>query len=409
MMLYKKWFILMVFGVGLLGCGGDDGQVILRVAWMGTEHETYKKWKVAFEAEHPGVIVEMQFIPYDQGPTVYNTMIQGDNLPDLGYVFMGMIPEFAERGALESLDAYMTNEARQAWLEVPLRAAEYKDKLYGIPLSAANRTLYVRKDWVMAAGLEMPNTWEAVRDLVVGLNDPPNRYGFCIGAGRQKHLMQEQIAMMWGFGAHFFDATGKLTINSAEAVDYVSFLTDMHLKDRAMPPGILTLNANECYDEMSAGKVGMVFSGPWQYKQCQDSGIECVPLHIPQGKDRKMLLIVDVLAMFSTSKHKDLAYAFMEMTRRQENRTLIDVEVGGVPVTRDLGDHPYYQSPPIQVYLDQKNLLRLTPKHPEWTQIQDGWGEAIQMVLSGKSTPKQALDAVYERLLKDLIDSRLPR
>jgi len=404
---YKKWFMFVVFA--LLGCGGDDGQVVLRIAWMGAEHETYTKWKGAFEAEHPGVTVEMQFIPYDQGPTVYNTMIQGDNLPDLGYVFMGMIPEFAERGVLEPIDPYMTFEAREAWLEVPLRAAKYKNKQYGIPLAAANRTLYVRKDWMTAAGLETPNTWEAVRNLAAGLSDPPNRYGFCIGAGRQKHLMQEQIAMMWGFGAHFFDRTGKLSINSSEAVAYVSFLTDMHLVDRSMPPGILTLNANECYEEMSAGKVGMVFSGPWQYKQCQDAGIECVPIPIPQGKDRKMLLIVDVLTMFSTSKHKDLAYAFMAMTQRPENRTMIDLEVGGVPVTREVGEDPYYKSPPIQVYLDQKDLLELTPKHPEWTQIQDGWGEAIQTVLAGKSSPKQALYAVYERLLKDLVDSRLPR
>jgi multiple sugar transport system substrate-binding protein len=221
--------------------------------------------------------------------------------------------------------------------------------------------------------------------------------------------MQEQAPMMWGFGADFFDGEGKLAINSPEAVDYVSFLTDMHLKDRAMPPGILTLNANECYDEMVAGKVGMVFSGPWQYGRCQEAGIECIPLHIPRGKNRKMLLIVDIFAMFSTSRHKDLAYAFMEMIQRQENRTRIDLEVGGVPVTRKLGDHPYYQSPPIQVYLDQKDLLRLTPKHPEWTQIQDGWGEAIQMVLSGGANPKQALDTVYERLMRVLEDSRLPR
>ena len=26
-----------------------------------------------------------------------------------------------------------------------------------------------------------------------------------------------------------------------------------------MPPGILNLNANECYAEMAAGKVGMLF------------------------------------------------------------------------------------------------------------------------------------------------------
>ncbi|MCZ6634519.1 MAG: extracellular solute-binding protein, partial [bacterium] len=108
--------MLTVLGFGLFACGGDGGQVVLRIAWMGAELETFRTWKTAFEAEHPGVTVEMQFIPYDHGPTVYNTMIQGDNLPDLGYVFMGMISEFAERGILEPLDSYMTPEVRNSWL-----------------------------------------------------------------------------------------------------------------------------------------------------------------------------------------------------------------------------------------------------------------------------------------------------
>ena len=122
-----------------------------------------------------------------------------------------------------------------------------------------------------------------------------------------------------------------------------------------------------------------------------------------------MLLIVDAFSMFSTSKHKDLAYEFIQFIQRPENRTLIDVEVGGVPMTRKVTDHPYYKSGPIQNYLKQMDLLRLTPKHPEWTKIQDGWGEAIQMVLSGAATPEKALNAAYDRLMRELEDPTLPR
>ena len=403
----------MMLAACATGCTGEsnkDETTVLKIALMGPEHEAYKSWKRTFEAEHPNVRIEMQFIAYDQGPTVYNTMIEGDNLPDLGFLFMGMIAEYAERGVLEPLDTHMSQADREGWVPAALSAGEYRSHTYAVPIVAGNRTLFVRKGWMEEAGYqEPPNTWEQVRDLARKMNRPPERYGICIGAGRQKHLMQEQISMMWGFGAEFFDGNGRLALNSPEAIDYVTFLSAMHTEDHAMPPGILTLNANECYAEMAAGKVGMVFSGPWQYRMCVEAGIDdCVPLDIPDGVDRKMLLIVDLLSIFKTSKHKALAYAFIQMTQRPENRVLIDTEEGGVPVTRALAEHPHYNTPAIQVYQAHRDVLKLTPKHPEWTRIQDGWGEAIQTVLSRSGTAREALNTIQARLIRDLEDPSLP-
>jgi ABC-type glycerol-3-phosphate transport system substrate-binding protein len=386
--------------------------VTLRIAWMGAEYETYQTWKKDFEAAHPGVTLEYQFIPYAEGPTVFNTMIEGGNPPDLAYLFMGLIAEYAERGALEPLDSYMTDEERAEWVAAGLNAGLYKGKTYAVPLLGANRTLFVRPDLMQAAGYtEPPKTWGEVIDLARKMNNPPDVYGFCIGAGRQKHIMQEQISMMWGYGADFFDAEGKLAINSPEAIAYVTDLTNMQLVDEVMPPGILTLNANECYAEMAAGKVAMMFSGPWQDKQCRDGGLECEALLIPEpkpGGERNMLLIVDVFGMFSASQHKDLAYEFIQFIQQPENRVLFDKEFGGVPLTHTVADDPYYQSQPIQNYMEQTDLLRLTPKHPEWTKIQDGWGEAVQMVLAGDATPEEALNTVYDRLMGELVDPTLP-
>jgi len=387
--------------------------ITLRIAWMGAEYETYQTWKADFEAAHPNVTLEYQFIPYAEGPTVFNTMIEGGNPPDLAYLFMGLISEYAERGALEPLDSYMSDAERAEWVAAGLNAGLYKGETYAVPLLGANRTLFIRSDLMKAAGYdEPPQTWDEVMDLARKMNNPPEVYGFCIGAGRQKHIMQEQISMMWGYGASFFDEEGNLAINSPEAVEYVTDLTNMFLEDGVMPPGILTLNANECYAEMAAGKVAMMFSGPWQDKQCADAGLECVAVPIPEpkpGGDHNMLLIVDVFGMFSASQHKDMAYEFIKFIQQPENRVLFDKEFGGVPLTHKVADDPYYESQPIQNYLEQTDLLRLTPKHPEWTKIQDGWGEAVQMVLAGDATPEEALNSVYDRLMGDLVDPSLPQ
>jgi len=387
--------------------------VTLRIAWMGAEYETYQTWKTEFEAEHPGVTVEYQFIPYAEGPTVFNTMIEGGTTPDLAYLFMGLIPEYVERGVLEPLDGYMTPEEQSEWVDAGLKAGEYKGQMYGVPLVGANRTLYVREDLMKAAGYdEPPTTWPEVIDLAQKMNNPPEVYGFGIGAGRPKHIMQEQIAMMWGYGAEFFDENGDLAINSPEAIEYVTDLTNMFLVDEAMPPSILTLNANEMYAEMAAGKVAMMFGQPGQSRMCEDSGFSCVPIPIPEpnaGGMHNMLLIVDEFGMFSASEHKDLAYDFIAFIQRPENRALYDVEWGGVPVTKHVADDPYYEAAPIQVFMAQNDMLRLTPKHPEWTKIQDGWGEAVQLVLTGDATPEEALNSVYDRLMGELEEPTLPQ
>ena len=339
-------------------------------------------------------------------------MIQGGNTPDLGYLFMGMISEYAERGAIVPLDDYMTAEEKANWVPAALDAATYKGKTYGVPLIAANRTLYVRKDLMEKAGVtELPKTWEEVFELARKMHNPPDVYGLCVGAGRPKHLMQEQISMMWGYGADFFDENGKLSLNSPEAAKYVTDLTNLQLKDNLMLPSYLTINANECYAAMAAGKVAMMFSMPAQMSQCAANGFECVPIPLPEplpGGDKKMLLITDVFGIFDGSKNKDLAYKYIQYIQRPENRLVLDKEWGSLPVTVEVADDPYYQTVPMQDYIANTSILKLTPKHPEWTLIQDGWGEAIQKVFNG--TPvEQALNDLQTRLETQLVDPTLSK
>ena len=382
----------------------------LKVAWMGADYKAYADWKAGFEKENPGVTVEYQLIPFADGPTVYSTMIQGGNTPDLGYLFMGMISEYAERKAIVPLDEFMTPEEKAGWVPAALSAATYKDKVYGVPLIAANRTLYVRKDLMEKAGVtELPKTWAEVFDLARKMNNQPDVSGFCIGVGRPKHLMQEQISMMWGYGADFFDKSGKLSLNSPQAIKYVTDLTNMQLKDKVLLPSYLTMNANECYAAMAAGKVAMMFSMPAQMAQCAANGFECVPIPLPEpltDGEKKMLLITDVFGIFEGSKNKELAYKYIQYIQRPENRLVLDKEWGSLPVTAKVADDPYYQTLPMQDYIANTGILKLTPKHPEWTLIQDGWGEAIQKVFNG--TPaEQALNDLQERLQKQLVNPTL--
>jgi multiple sugar transport system substrate-binding protein len=87
---------------------------------------------------------------------------------------------------------------------------------------------------------------------------------------------------------------------------------------------------------------------------------------------------------------------------------VLDKEWGSLPVTMKTADDPYYQSLPMKDYMANTSILKLTPKHPEWTKIQDGWGEAIQKVFNGEPADK-ALNALQERLEKQLVSPNLPK
>jgi maltose-binding protein MalE len=87
----------------------------------------------------------------------------------------------------------------------------------------------------------------------------------------------------------------------------------------------------------------------------------------------------------------------------------MDIEFGGVPVTMKVANDPYYQSPGLKDYVANTKILKLTPNHPEWTKIQDGWGEAVQKVIAGDMTPEKSLQALYDRLKKDLVVPDLPK
>ena len=111
-----------------------------------------------FEAAHPGVKVNLSWIP-GSGAQVRHP--SGGIAPDVAELGTTWTPDYAYMGALEDLTERI-NALGYASEFVPalVESATLDEKLYGLPWYAGNRCMIYRKDWLEEEGIkEFPKTW----------------------------------------------------------------------------------------------------------------------------------------------------------------------------------------------------------------------------------------------------------
>lgn len=193
----KKWLAAlgvttMLVGGVLSGCsGGSNGSTedsgdtveITLAGWGGNPSETrlLKEALDAFEEKNPTIKVKHEVIS-DQYMDVMKTRLIGGEAPDVFYLDAFEAPALIETGVLEPLDDYVTEEFDVEDFEQPLLEAFQKDGVtYGFPKDYSTLALFYNKKMFDEAGVEVPTTWDEVREVskeltkdgVVGLGVAP--------------------------------------------------------------------------------------------------------------------------------------------------------------------------------------------------------------------------------------------
>ena len=143
----------------LAACARPQEGITLRFWAMGREAEVVGELVREFEAENPGIRVEVQNIPWTAAHEKLLTAYAADGLPDICQLGNTWIPEFATLGALTPLQPYV-DASREV---VP---ADYfpgiwdtnvvQGQLVGIPWYVDTRLLFYRKDLLRKAGYDHP-------------------------------------------------------------------------------------------------------------------------------------------------------------------------------------------------------------------------------------------------------------
>ncbi len=126
--------------------------------WLMTGEITAKVYGAvnkAFEAQHPGVTVNVEIQQWSGITTKLDTALASSSPPDATEIGNTDVPEYAASGGLVDVKSISSKIAIGSgkWLGGLLQPAEYDGGLYGIPLLAGDRVVLYNENMFKAAGI----------------------------------------------------------------------------------------------------------------------------------------------------------------------------------------------------------------------------------------------------------------
>ena len=220
--------------------------------------------KTAF-TEQTGATLDVQVQPWDGAHDKFVTAMSGGTGPDVAEVGTTWTPEFADAGGLSDLTAEIEEAGLMDGLvEGLVESGTLDDKLYGMPWYAGVRSILGNKEKLEAAGVaEQPQSWDDLLTMITTLKESdPDSIPFPI-AGVSSFSM---LPFVWGAGGDIATEEGgewTSTINSPEAVEGLTWYTDLALKHDASTAAASTWLETDSLAAFLQGDVGMFITGSW--------------------------------------------------------------------------------------------------------------------------------------------------
>ncbi len=162
----RRWLFLLLPLLLLAGCGRSQPRTELELwitdALPDTRDLLDKQLIPRFEAAHPGVKVNVQYISWANIDQKLTISFAGGVEPDVYQVGAEYVGGLAYRGMAEPLDDRIAKWGKKDdFFPASWNTCVYQGKTYGLPYLSAPRVLMYRKDLLAQAGFaHPPDTWE---------------------------------------------------------------------------------------------------------------------------------------------------------------------------------------------------------------------------------------------------------
>lgn len=315
--------------------------VVLKIALWGAagEEKALKEAAKGLEEAVEGI----DSVVWEQYPSVeefYDTLPTETaigKIPDIVILNNEEQKTLIEAGMLEAFDEipdsgqYVGNVLEE-WI--------YKDKLYGIPTSAAPALFIINEDMWKAAGLtDCPETWEQVYEDAKVLRE--NGYmPLCIDIGNVYHVTQYLLA----FGGGWNQGIDMNTEQNKEAVAYILKMFDEGLAVTALEEG-------KSWDGevFNAGKCVMSTGGTWYIGAMKDTPeihYRMIQMPCTENSSKKALHSYGISVM-SSAGNKEAAKKAAAYLAREEAQAVRMKITGDCPSLLSLQDAYFEQYPDL--------------------------------------------------------------
>ncbi|MFD6446835.1 ABC transporter substrate-binding protein [Promicromonospora sp. NPDC060204] len=363
-----------------------------------------------FEADNPGVTVDLVSPPTDQADQKLQQMLQSGRGVDVLEVRDSTVGAFSNNGWLHDLSDDATAWAGWDDLTDNAQAVTAEDGArYYVPYGFYGLSLFYRTDLVEDAGFDgPPASWEELLEQASAIQDPgKNTYGYAFRGGQNG--FSNVVAAVEAYTIDDLDvenayllADGSTIFSAPEAQDAVD--TYFSLFEEAAPPSAVSWGYPEMVEGFTNGSTAFLLQDPEVIATVsqsttitQDQWSTAPLLTGPTGKAAQPLATAG-WGVAEASEHRDEATDLVEFLSGAEPATRFAQENSLVPIIDGAGEDPFYAEGPWASYVamteDPETYVNVVqPRGVSWwTEWEQKADQDVQAVLLGSMTTSELLD-----------------
>jgi multiple sugar transport system substrate-binding protein len=424
--------VVLVFAVVAAACtsgGGNDqnngdssgssGPIKLTM-WVGytpppPENQSFEYLSIdrmvkAFEADNPGITIELQYVNSDNALQKATVAIQGNQQPDISYQYGTNMAQLAQSPKIVDLTDRV-NAASYNWSDFypgEQAVATVDNRVLGVPALVDNLAVVYNKDLFKKAGIPEPTgdwTWDDLRAAAKAITDPANKvFGLVFPVDGSETTVWEYEAMLWAAGGEILNSDNtQAAFNSAEGVRALTTLTDIN-QDGSMYLDFQP-DSGKSGQLFNSGNIGMIITGPWDLSGFPDVnyGVQVMP-SFDAGGSHQTIAGPDNWVIFDNGQARvHAAWKFLSFMTSPDQVLQDSLDTSHLPIRASVADMSAFQAffttyPGTQVFVDNlKNVLQARPSIPQYPRVSTALGQAIVSALQGQASPQDALNQAADQ------------
>jgi multiple sugar transport system substrate-binding protein len=377
-------------------CGGGGGATSGPVTvqfWQFWEADIMAPILARFEAENPGIKVQMRQLTWQNGREEIVAAVAAGTTPDLCELGSTWFHYFAASGRLADISAAVDSlRGRIGHWEM----ATHEGRIHGMPWVVGTRAVFWNKNLFRQAGLNPdypPDTWPEFLDAARRVHALGGGvYGFGRNTGERYVLFKKFMPLAWSAGGDVLSPDGtRCVFDSPEVREALEFYL-------SLGPVSLSERQDQIDQAFKQGKVGLIQSGGWLFKTLPtdapdlEYGVALMPRPAEDRGVNRSFGGGEVLVVFEASPRKEAALKLAAFLARGDNALALCREGKSVqPAALGMENDPYYQANPGErAFVEQLKTAVFTPPHPDWQDIESAVETWVEKALHGEVTAAQA-------------------
>lgn len=382
--------------------GGNDATAI-----------TTDKAVEIFQKNNPNVKIQVVGIPWTaEGDTKLEAALAAKSGINVFRVTSPNLPRYAKQGVLSNIDPYLTDEDKKDFYPSGFDVARVDGKIWAWPLWVTAITNFANTDIFKERGVALPTmdkpwTWdqfvEAAKKLTFKRADGTQVYGFTASS---KWGAVEYYPLLYIDGGRILSPDGtKFVENQPEGVSALQKLADLALVDKVTPPDFGTVDQAGVRAQFKDRKtVAILMSTPGFIPDLEKENFPLAVIPPPMGAMNKLVTngAFGLYAVVNTGDADTLkaAHQFAKYLTGSQ----VAKDVPGYQLAPGLRKSNTGYSTNANRAVVAKMVEYGVYEAPVATSAELGnnYGAALQAIILGKKTPKQAMDEIAPEYQKEL-------